>query len=273
MTTTVKDILEQLNNIAPFALAESWDNNGLLIGSSKAEVHSILIGLDPSNALLEEAIDRGCDTIITHHPAIFKPLPAINTDTPGGKFIQTALTNSISVIACHTNFDSAADGVSDALGRALGLTLTNPIIDSDDATDKTGLGRMGTFSTPQNGEHFIQNILQVLELDTVMVAGKAPEQIATVAICGGSGSSLAPKTQQMGADIYLTSEVKHSDARWAEDAGFCIVDGTHYSTEQFAVNLLVQKMEEIASENNWTLNISSTETERHPFVSVGKNSL
>lgn len=272
MTITVKDILTQINNIAPFSLAESWDNNGLLIGSANASAKSILVGLDPSNALLEEAIKKGCDTIITHHPAIFKPLPAINIDTPGGKFIQSALTHSISVIACHTNFDSAADGVSDALGRALGVTVTTPIIESSEPTGKTGLGRMGTLSTPQSGEQFIQNVLHTLELEAAMVAGKIPEQITTVAICGGSGSDLAPKTLDMGADIYLTSEVKHSTARWAEEAGFCIIDGTHYSTEQFAVNLLVNKIEEIASENNWQLNILSTETERHPFVCVVRNS-
>lgn len=268
MTLTVQNILDCLQDIAPFRLAEHWDNNGLLVGSKKHQVTSILVGLDPSIKLLEEAIARGCNTVITHHPAIFKPLPAIDLDTPTGYFIQIALANSINIIACHTNLDSAADGVSDALGRKLGVHQMTPILKNGLENENTGMGRFGKLDKPASGDGFLQNILTTLQLQNIQVAGKIPDQIQNVAICGGSGSEFAPKTQAMGADIYITSEVKHSTARWAEETSFCIVDGTHYSTEQFAVSLLHDKLSETAQKYNWQLTIRKTETERHPFVSV-----
>lgn len=272
MTITVKDILEQINHIAPFSLAESWDNNGLIIGSPDAVVNKILVGLDPCLGLLEEAAQRECNLVITHHPAIFKPLPSINLSTPGGKFIQLALANQIAVIACHTNLDSAVDGVSDALGRAFGIQDMAPIIESTSQHEGTGMGRIGRVEE-QEGHTFIQTILQALELDSVQVAGKIPATVKTIAVCGGSGSDLAPRALGLGADIYITAEVKHSTARWAEEAGLCIVDGTHFSTEKFGVNLIIEKITDIVTENNWNIQILPTGTERHPFTQIGRNSL
>lgn len=91
MTVTIKDIIKCLDEIAPFTMAESWDNVGLLIGDQRREVISLLIGLDPTNRLLDEALEIGADTVITHHPAIFKPIPSINTADPAGSFLEKAL--------------------------------------------------------------------------------------------------------------------------------------------------------------------------------------
>lgn len=274
MTLTVGEFLSKIHNIAPFSLAEPWDNVGLLIGSNRAPVSSILLSVDPGYSTLEEAIDKKCDTIVTHHPVIFKPLPNIDTETATGKFIHTALQHSISVIACHTNLDSAVDGVSDALGRALGITEMKPMLASGGTPlPGTGLGRIGVCTENISGREFIGNVLSALGLDSIQVAGPIPPTIQKVALCGGSGSDLAEKAKSLGADIYLTAEVKHNVARWAEDVGFCIIDGTHYSTEQFAVSLLQEKLAGIASENNWNIKIEPAETEQHPFVSFDKESL
>ncbi len=247
-------------------------HNGLIIGSPDAAVTRILVGLDPCLSLLDEAADRECSLVITHHPAIFKPLPSIDLSTPGGKFIQHALSNHISVIACHTNLDSAVDGVSDALGRAIGIKDMLPIIKSTSIHEGTGMGRIGKVEE-QEGHAFIQTILAALKLESVQVAGKVPTTVTTVAVCGGSGSDLAGRALDLGADIYLTAEVKHSTARWAEEAGTCIVDGTHFSTEKFGVNLIIEKLTGIVIKNNWNLEILPTGTERHPFTLVGRNSL
>ncbi len=274
MTLTIGDFLSKINDVAPFSLAEPWDNVGLLIGSSQASVSSILLSVDPGYAVLKEAIEKKCDTIISHHPIIFKPLPNINTETPTGRFIQTALHHSISVIACHTNLDSAADGVSDALGRALGITNMEPMLESGGTPlPGTGLGRIGSCGEKISGHQFVRNVLNILNLDSVQVAGPIPAKIDKVALCGGSGSDLAEKAKKLGADIYLTAEVKHNIARWAEEVGFCIIDGTHYSTEQFAVTLLQEKLTAIAAENMWNVKIKPTETEHPPFVSFDKDSL
>jgi dinuclear metal center YbgI/SA1388 family protein len=271
MKVTVNDILEGLGRIAPFGLAESWDNVGLLIGDPGREVHSLLLGLDPSLALLEEAISCGADTLITHHPCIFRPFPSVNIRTPGGAFLERALSQKINVIACHTNFDNAVEGVSDALAAGLNLTNLRPLRPVDFLVgENTGLGRIGSYSTPLPFSVFMQSVYACLALETVQIAGTPPQQVKTVALCGGSGSDLAEEALINGADIYLSAEIKHSTARWAEESGLCIIDGTHYGTEQPAVALLGRKLESQARQAGWEVDIYQTQSEKPAFTFIYK---
>jgi dinuclear metal center YbgI/SA1388 family protein len=266
MKVTVNDILESLARIAPVGLAESWDNVGLLIGDPGRETRSLLLGLDPSMALLEEAISRGADTLITHHPCIFRPLPAVNVTTPGGAFLERALARKINVIACHTNFDSAASGVSDALAARLNLTTLHPLRPVElSGNDNTGLGRIGNYPTPLSFSAFMACLYDALAIETVQIAGTPPQQIKTVALCGGSGSDLAEEALRQGADIYLSAEIKHSTARWAEESGLCVIDGTHYATEQPAMALLGSKLEAQALQAGWEVDIYQTQSEKPAF--------
>lgn len=272
MKTYVSNILEGLNLIAPFQLAESWDNVGLLIGDPDREVHSLLLGLDPSLSLLDEAIGRGIDTLITHHPCIFHPFQSVNTSTPDGAFLERALVHKINVIACHTNFDSAESGVSDALATLLGLENISPLRMSVAAKDtKTGMGRIGSYTAPLSFAQFMQRVFQTLESDTLQIAGPQPSQIMRVALCGGSGSDLAEEAFKQRADIYISSEVKHSTAVWAEDSGVCIVNGTHYATEKPAMLLLGRLLMELGDAMGWDLNIHQATSEKAAFLHICNN--
>ncbi len=267
MPVKVKDIVESLNKEAPFSLAESWDNVGLLVGNPEQEVTAVLAGLDPTNKLIDEAITQGANTIVTHHPVIFKPLPMINTGEPGGRLLQKALANHIAIIGCHTNFDSAREGVSDYLALQLGLTNLIPLIASPGNNEpNTGLGRIGIFSSPLSAIDFVARVLHILNLPSVQMAGTLPANIATVAVCGGSGSDLAPIAFQRGADVYLSAEIKHSTAIWANENDFCIIDGTHYATEKPAVALLVRKLQEAGAQKSWNIKIRQSQEEYHPFI-------
>ncbi|TKB26081.1 Nif3-like dinuclear metal center hexameric protein [Desulfopila sp. IMCC35006] len=271
MPVQVKDIVESLNQEAPFSLAEAWDNVGLLVGDPDQEVTAVLAGLDPTNRLVEEAIALGANTIITHHPVIFKPLPNINTAEPGGRLLQKALAGQIALIGCHTNFDSAREGVSDYLALQLGLINLSPLVCSPgDNASGTGLGRIGSYSSPLAAVDFVARMLRVLNLPSVQMAGTLPAKITTVAICGGSGSDLAPLAFQRGADVYLSAEIKHSTALWAVENNFCIIDGTHYATEKPAVALLVKKLQEAGEQKNWNIRILQTQDEHPPFVLLDK---
>ena len=266
MNVQIHQLLDCLDQLAPFALAENWDNVGLLVGNQEAHITSILLGLDPGLQLLDEAIARGANTLITHHPCIFHPLSSIITNTPGGMFLEKALAHKINIIGCHTNLDNAAEGTSDALASALGLTTLVPLRPGTiGEAGITGLGRMGIFNPPLSAPAFMSKLLQVLQLKTVQIAGRIPEQIKTVALCGGSGSELAEMARARGADLYLSAEIKHSTARWAEDCGFCVIDGTHYGTEQPVMPFLQGKMKKWAATNNWSLEVLLTQTEKNPF--------
>jgi dinuclear metal center YbgI/SA1388 family protein len=267
MTIRIKDIIFSLNIHAPFNLSESWDNVGLLLGDMEREVSSVLIGLDPSSSLIDEAIAIGADTIITHHPLIFKPLPTINTAEPVGRFIEKAISHKISVIACHTNLDSAADGVSDALAKSLGLSELQPLL-ANPATPHSaqGMGRIGRFAEAVTAPAFLRLLGKALDLPAVFIAGRLPATISTVALCGGSGSNLATVAYERGADLYLTAEIKHNIARWAEEHEFCLIEGTHYGTERHAVALLAEILNTENLARDWGISITQTQTEYHPFV-------
>lgn len=272
MTLRVKDILDSLNTLAPFNLAEPWDNVGLLVGNPDQEVTAILAGLDPTTSLIDEAIVLGANTVITHHPVIFKALQAINTSAPDGRLLEKALTNRIAIIGCHTNFDSTHDGVSSILAEQLGLGNHTPLIPTARGNlPDAGLGRIGSYGTPLSPSEFLNRVLDVLGLDSVQVAGILPEKITTVAVCGGSGSEFAPQARTLGANVYLSAEIKHSTAIWSIESGFCVIDGTHFGTEKPAVAFLVRMLLEAGRKEKWNIRILETTTERHPFVKLDRN--
>ncbi len=260
----VKDILEKLNREAPFKLAEEWDNVGLLVGNKDQEISGIIAGLDPTTSLIDEAVSKNCNTIITHHPVIFKPLSSIDTAVAEGRLLQKALQHQLCIIGYHTNFDSANEGVSDVLGRKLQLEELTPLILSHEAPD-TGLGRIGSYPQPVEKDVFVNYLGSALGLEAIHMAGRLPETIQKVAICGGSGSEFAQLAKRSGADVYISAEIKHSTAVWANENDFCIIDGTHYATEKPAIEFLVNKLKDIAADAGWQIDILLTETEKHPF--------
>lgn len=223
-------LLEGLNEFAPFSLAEKWDNVGLMIGHPEAQVCKVLLGLDPCLSLFAEAVEIGADTIITHHPLLFHPLKKIDLATVEGRLISFAITNALTIIACHTNFDQISGGVSNLLAQELGIVDGGPL-QAKNCESECGFGWIGDVATPMAGDAFLQMVAEKLDQPTLLVAGRVPDEICRIAVCGGSCGDFAVSAQNQGADIFITSEIKHSLARWAEDAGMCLVDGGHFSTE------------------------------------------
>jgi dinuclear metal center YbgI/SA1388 family protein len=121
MGLQVKEILQQLEQLAPISLAEDWDNVGLLVGDPGAEVTGILISLDVDGAVMEEALEKNCNLILSHHPIIYKPFHQLHYDQPLGKLLAKAIQHNLNLIAMHTNYDHASLGVSYQLARKLGL--------------------------------------------------------------------------------------------------------------------------------------------------------
>jgi len=121
VTLKVKDLLQELEKIAPFTLAEEWDNVGLLVGNPEAEVRGIYLCLDVDLTGLQNAVDKGCNVVLSHHPVLFKPLRQIHYNEPLGELLAVAIRNDLNLIACHTNYDNAAAGVSNQLAQRLGL--------------------------------------------------------------------------------------------------------------------------------------------------------
>ncbi|WP_339134679.1 MAG: Nif3-like dinuclear metal center hexameric protein [Candidatus Electrothrix sp. GW3-4] len=245
----VQNILDILQGIAPLDLAQSWDNVGLLVGNPDSRVTSILLALDPTTSLLAEAERCQAELIITHHPAIFHPLKSLRSDRPTEKFSHAAVQAGIHVIGCHTNLDATSGGVNDVLAQLLHLQETTPLLPDgrEYCGKKTGLGRIGMLAEPISSEHFLEQLDAVLSPPWLLEAGSRPAKVAQVAVCGGSCSDVAATALAAGADVFLTSEIKHDVARWAEEAGLWLLDGGHFATEYPAMEglrqLLVARME------------------------------
>jgi dinuclear metal center YbgI/SA1388 family protein len=239
---SVQKLIDILEEIAPSQLSESWDNTGLLIGDAEAEACGVLIALDPTLPLLAEAVSLGINVVITHHPAIFHPLKSLCNNNPTGRFIHFAIKNNLHIISCHTNLDAAPEGVSDIFAVKLDLTDIIPLIPSPCNRSDSGTGRIGNYRRPLSPVECIEKIYQVTDAPWLMEAGPRPERVQTIALCGGSGSEFAETARAGGADLFITAEIKHSVARWAEETGFWLIDGGHFSTEQLIIDQLHKKI-------------------------------
>ena len=271
---TVKNLLETLDKIAAFGLAEQWDNVGLMVGDPDQQIQGILIALDPTEEVLAEAKECGADCIITHHPLIFHPLKAIYTNQPLGRFLRRALENEISIIGCHTNLDQAVGGVNDVLAKSLGMVEPSVLAlsrkDQDTAENSAasdiGFGRIGRLAEPLSRKAFIERLCAFFNLPALRVAGQIPEEVNTVAVCGGSGSDLAEVAFAGGAQVYVTGEVKHSTARWAEASGFSIIDAGHFATENPVVESLVKRIADVFTEQGVNVPVQPSAKQQNPFA-------
>jgi len=260
----LKELLTFLDIIAPLDTAQKWDNVGLMIGNPAQHISGVLIALDPTLEVVEEAINLRANTIITHHPLFFHPLQSIRTDTPFGHLLKEALSNDIAIIGCHTNLDVASGGVSDALADALNLKDIAPLTSTDKESSQ-GFGRVGFLSPPMNGDAFLKHVSNTLHLPALPIAGELPDTVSRVAVCGGSGSDLAKNALQAGAHLYISGEIKHSIARWAEENKFCILDAGHYATENIIVSKLATTISSFVSERNSQTPVLASQKQRSPM--------
>jgi dinuclear metal center YbgI/SA1388 family protein len=265
----VKDLLSMVDGFAPFALAESWDNVGLMAGNPAQAVSGILVALDPTEDLLREAEAAGANVLLTHHPLIFHPLKSVRLDQPVGRFLATALHKEITVISCHTNLDVIRQGVSDELAARLGLAASEPLLAIDRAAGGAGMagfGRIGDYPESIGGEEFMERLLAIPEVAVVQVAGALPQRIARAAVCGGSGSTMVEIAWQQGAQVFVAGEIKHSAGRWAEARGFCVIDAGHYPTENVVVPAMVSRFRHLLAASGWNIPIRASACQKSPFV-------
>lgn len=268
---TLQKLLTALNHIAPFTMAEPWDNVGLMVGDPDQPVNNILVALDPTAEVIAEAASQKINTIITHHPLIFTPLKKIQGNTPQGRMLTAAIRHDIAIIACHTNLDLINQGVSNALAEQLGLvnseTLSGPKEQPENAP-QTGYGKIGRLPAPLAPEQFLAKVFSALGATNLKIAGPLPQQIHTVALCGGSGSDLAETAFARQAQVYITGEVKHSVARWGEANGFGIIDAGHYATEKHIVPVLTTMIRETLQRLGHQQTVQATTRQNNPFQCV-----
>lgn len=226
------DILEFLNTVCPFELAESWDNAGLNVGRLGGEVERVLLALDADEQSIQTAKNLECDLLLTHHPLLFDPPRQITDASPIGHKVLLLAENGIAHIACHTNLDAAEGGVNDHLAACCGMEHPEPF---------EGLGRMGDLQTDASA--LIARLKERLPAATCMGVIDH-EKINRAALVGGSGGSMLEKAWQQGCDTFITGEAKHDHALFARDHHMNLFVLGHYETEYIVLAPLKAALEE-----------------------------
>ena len=222
----VNDIIRVIEEFAPLSVQEKWDNSGLCIGSGSAEVTSVLLGLDCTPELVDEAVSCGADMIVTHHPLIFSGLKRISPDDPVGAAVMRAVSAGIAVYAAHTSADKVIAGVSGAMASRLGLENVR-VLDPED--DGIGLGVVGELPRPLSAHEAVALVKEKFALKTLRASRPVSCPVSRVAMCGGAGSSLIGKAVGSGAQLYITGDVSYHHFFTPE--GFMLMDIGHYESE------------------------------------------
>ena len=233
MEYKVKDVAKAIEDFAPLSLQEGWDNSGLCIGSPDAPVSSVLLGLDCTPELVDEAVACGADMIVTHHPLIFSGLKKISPDNPVGEAVIKANRAGISIYAAHTSADKVIAGVSGAMAARLGLVNVT-ILDEDG--EGTGLGVVGDLPEPLTADEAVALVKERFALKAMRASRPVEGKISRVAMCGGSGGSLIGAAVSSGAQLYLSGDISYHNFFTRE--GFMIMDIGHYESEIEIVDIL-----------------------------------
>ncbi len=230
------DILSYVETLAPQAFQEDYDNSGLILGDPEAEVSSILVCLDVDQDALNFAAEKGCQLIISHHPAIFKAAKVFTHDTREGRLLVEAIKKDIALYSAHTNFDAALGGLTDLLCKKIGLKNIEILKGFSTLKADHGSGRYGNI-TPVEGEQFIKDIKSVLSLDVVRTVGKIPESISRVAVYNGSyDRDILPELCALNPQALITGDLKYHDAQELLESGVFTLDAGHYGTEKLFVD-------------------------------------
>jgi len=226
MITTVNHILEALLQWAPNHLKADYDNIGLLVGDPNQTVSGIITCLDVTQHVIEEADAASAELIVVHHPLIFRKLAAVRSDDPTGHLVTELVRRGISLIAMHTNLDSAIDGVSYVLAEKLGLEQLSFL---ESGREGGGYGVIGSLPVAVNRDHFLAMVAEKLQVPMLRYSGHS-DAISKVAVCGGAGSFLIDTAINAGAHAFVTADLKYHDF-FTNQGAFVLCDAGHYETE------------------------------------------
>lgn len=234
---TVRDIEKALYQLAPKELAQDWDNVGLLVGKPERTVRKILVSLDITEGVADEADRMGADLIVAHHPVIFHPARTITDQEPTGRTLLQLIECGLSAICMHTNLDAAEGGVNDALAARLGLTKIEKLPGGD------GIARVGVLPEKTDLPAFLARVRETLRPNGIRYAGEA-ETIERVAVGGGACGEYMEAAAENDCDVFVTADLKYNHFLDAQAMGLTVIDAGHFPTEDVVCPVLIAYLRE-----------------------------
>ena len=251
------DVLAALETITPLRYAKPWDNVGLLTGDPAATIERVLLTIDLTHAVLDEAISRRAELVVAYHPALFEAIKRVRHDS----VLHRAIRADVAVWSPHTALDVAPGGTNDLLADALGLTEREPLRFLASA-DGGGIGRIGVLATAFTRGELISQIKRALGVEAVLVAGPVEGVMTRAAVCAGAGRGLLDDAIAQKANLYLTGELPHHDALKAAAAGVTVVCVLHSNSERAALGRLKARIEAAAP----GIEVALSEVDRDPYT-------
>ena len=220
----IKEVLSALERFAPLPLQESWDNAGLQVGLTETEVSGALLCLDVNEKIVDEAIQKGCNLVVSHHPLLFRGLKTISDLTDVQRTVMKSVRKSVCVISMHTNMDNAKGGVNYKMAEKRVGDVT------------CGSGVIGTLEEPMAADDFVKRVKQVFGVECAMTNELLRRPVSRVAICGGAGDFLLDDAVAAGADAFITGEMHyHQYFGYEQRIQICVIG--HYQSEQFTTEV------------------------------------
>ncbi len=223
---TVREIEQRLFVLAPKEGAMDWDNVGQLLGDPEQRVSRVLVALDITEAVADEAAERDCELIVAHHPVMnckWLPVQTVRSDTPQGHLLLKLLRGGISAVCMHTNLDVAEGGVNDALAETLKLVDPGPLTED-------GIGRVGTLSSPMPLAEFAKTVSRALGCNGLRYAD-AGRTVFRVAVGGGACGDYESAAAAAGCDTFVTADLTYHQFLDAAGKGLNLIDAGHFPTE------------------------------------------
>lgn len=231
----VEQVVQTLDGLVPFRHAEEWDNVGLLLGDPRAEVTGVLLTIDLTPAVIDEAKALGADVVVAYHPPLFRPQKTLL----GDDLAYLAVRAGLHVVSPHTAFDAVVGGTNDVMMERLGIASREPLIERE---PNVGAGRIGLLPDAVDPEALVQHVKSAFEVASVLIAGARTAPLRRVAVCAGSGGGLLGRALARGAEAFVTGELSHHDALRIERAGMVAVMLRHSVSERLALPPLAKNL-------------------------------
>lgn len=254
----IREITDAIERFAPLGWQASYDNAGLIVGRADDEVHRALLAVDVTEEVLDEAEAEGCDIVITHHPIVFHALKRFNSADYVQRCVERAIRRGIALYACHTNLDSAPEGMSWRVAHKLGVEGLE-VLQPAEPGSAVGFGVVGELPQEVPTREFMERIRERLNVRVIRHSDVAAATVRRVAVCTGAGASMIGDARRAGADFYLTADLKYNDFMTPDNA-LTVADIGHFESEYCAIEILF----DILSKNLRTFAVRRSERSRNP---------
>jgi dinuclear metal center YbgI/SA1388 family protein len=266
MSETVGTWIDLVHALYPASDAADWDHPGLQVGDPQDEVERVLVTLDVTSAVLEEAVGGPRTLVLAHHPLLIAPLRALTPSTAAGALALRAARLGIAVAAAHTNLDAADDGAgtSDPVVELLGLTGVVPLL-APVVPGGRAMGRVGDLPEPMDLRALARRIAEGLPAPAARRCGGGERIIRRVAVLGGSGASAVVDAIASGADVLVTGDVRHHVALDALELGLALIDAGHHATEVAAMPAFAARIAAAADERGLAATVVLSDVSTAPW--------